>query len=224
SGGAWMNTFVDQNGLTGTKPVVYNVCNFQKPAAGQPALLSFDQATTMFHEFGHALHGMFSHVKYPTLSGTRVPRDFVEFPSQFNEHCALEPAVFANYAKHYQTGQPMPQSLVEKIRRARTFNQGYDTTEYLSASLLDMAWHLQPPATPVQDTSTFEQAALKQFNVDLPQVPPRYHTTYFSHIWGGGYAAGYYAYLWSEVLDDDAYYWFRRSEERRVGKEGRGRW
>ena len=209
SGGAWMNTFVDQNGLTDTKPVVYNVCNFQKPAAGQPALLSFSEVTTMFHEFGHALQGMFSHVQYPTLSGTRVPRDFVEFPSQFNEHWAMEPTVFANYAKHYQTSQPMPQSLVEKIRQARTFNQGYDTTEYLAAALLDMAWHTLPKDAPTQDVAAFEASALKRFGVDLPQVPPRYHTTYFSHIWGGGYSAGYYAYLWSEVLAHDAYYWFK---------------
>jgi peptidyl-dipeptidase Dcp len=209
SGGAWEDSFVDQNGLTGTKPVIYNVCNFQKPAAGQPALISFDDVTTMFHEFGHALHAMLSHVKYPTFSGTSVPRDFVEFPSQFNEHWAMEPTVFANYAKHYQTGEPMPQSLVEKIRRAHTFNQGYDTTEYLAAALLDMAWHTLPADAPLQDVGTFEPAALKRFNVDLPQVPPRYHTTYFSHIWGGGYSAGYYAYLWSEVLAHDAFYWFK---------------
>jgi peptidyl-dipeptidase Dcp len=209
SGGAWMDVFVDQNGLTGAKPVVYNVANFQKPAAGQPALLSFEEVTTMFHEFGHALHGMFSRARYPTLSGTNVPRDFVEFPSQFNEHWALEPSVLANYAKHYKTGEPMPQPLVEKIRRAHTFNQGYDTTEYLSAALLDLAWHTLAPGTPLQDVSAFEPAALKRFKVDLPAVPPRYHTTYFSHIWGGGYAAGYYAYLWSEVLDDDAFYWFK---------------
>jgi peptidyl-dipeptidase Dcp len=209
SGGAWMDVFVDQNGLTGTKPVVYNVANFQKPSAGQPALLSFGDVTTMFHEFGHALHGMFSRTKYPTLSGTNVPRDFVEFPSQFNEHWALEPTVLANYAKHYQTGQPMPQALVEKIRRAHTFNQGYDTTEYLSAALLDLAWHTLAPGTPLQDAGAFETASLKRFKVDLDAVPPRYHTTYFSHIWGGGYAAGYYAYLWSEVLDDDAFYWFK---------------
>ena len=209
SGGAWMDSFVDQNGLTGAKPVVYNVANFQKPSAGQPALLSWDNVTTMFHEFGHALHGMFSRVKYPTFSGTSVPRDFVEFPSQFNEHWALDPAVFANYAKHYQSGQPMPQALVEKIRRAHTFNQGYDTTEYLSAALLDLAWHALPPDAPVQEVAAFEPSALKRFGIDLPQVPPRYHTTYFSHIWGGGYSAGYYAYLWSEVLDHDAYYWFK---------------
>lgn len=209
SGGAWMDVFVDQNGLTGSKPVVYNVANFQKPAAGQPALLSFDDVTTMFHEFGHALHGMFSRVKYPTIAGTNVPRDFVEFPSQFNEHWAMEPTVFANYAKHYKTGEPMPQALVEKIRKAHTFNQGYDTTEYLSAALLDLAWHTIPPGTTVKDADAFESAALKRFGVDLAQVPPRYHTTYFSHIWGGGYSAGYYAYLWSEVLDDDAFYWFK---------------
>src|SRR5947209_4939300 len=209
SGGAWMDVFVDQNGLTGTKPVVYNVANFQKPSAGRPALLSFEDVTTMFHEFGHALHGMFSRVKYPTLAGTSVPRDFVEFPSQFNEHWALDPAVFAHYAKHYQTGQPMPQALVQNIRRAHAFNQGYDTTEYLSASLLDLAWHELPPDAPLQQVETFEPSALKRFGVDLAEVPPRYHTTYFSHIWGGGYSAGYYAYLWSEVIDDDAFYWFK---------------
>jgi peptidyl-dipeptidase Dcp len=209
SGGAWEDVFVDQNGLTGTKPVVYNVTNFQKPSAGQPALLSWGDVVAMFHEFGHALHAMLSHTKYPTFSGTSVPRDFVEFPSQFNEHWASEPAVFANYAKHYQTGEPMPQALVEKIKRARTFNQGYNTTEYVAASLLDLAWHTIQPGAPVQDVGTFEPAALKRFGVDLPQVPPRYHTTYFSHIWGGGYSAGYYAYLWSEVLDHDAFYWFK---------------
>jgi peptidyl-dipeptidase Dcp len=209
SGGAWMDVFVDQSALAGAKPVVYNVANFQKPASGQPALLSFSDVTTMFHEFGHALHGMFSHVKYPTFSGANTPRDFVEFPSQFNEHWASEPKVFANYAKHYQTGEPMPQTLVEKIRRAHTFNQGYDTTEYLSAALLDMAWHTVAPGSPLQDVTMFEPAALKRFGVDLAEVPPRYHTTYFSHIWGGGYSAGYYAYLWSEVLAHDAFYWFR---------------
>jgi len=209
SGGAWMDTFVDQNSLTGTKPAVFNVTNFQKPSPGQPALLSFDDVTTLFHEFGHALHGMFSNVHYPTFASTAVPRDFVEFPSQFNEHWAMEPTVFANFAKHYQTGAPMPQALVDKIKKSRTFNQGYATTEYLSAALLDMAWHTLPADAPLQDVNTFEPAALKRFGVDLPQVPPRYHTDYFSHIWGGGYSAGYYAYLWSEVIDDDAYYWFK---------------
>src|SRR5205823_6474399 len=206
-GGAWQDSFVDQSNLLGTKPVVVNVCNFTKPSPGQPALLSFDDVTTMFHEFGHALHAMFSNIKYPMLGG--VSRDFVEFPSQFNEHWALEPTVLANYAKHYQTGEPMPQALVEKIRRAHTFNQGYDTTEYLAASLLDLAWHELPPGAALQKVETFEPAALKRFGVDLPQVPPRYHTTYFSHIWGGGYSAGYYAYLWSEVLAHDAFYWFK---------------
>src|SRR5438105_6684265 len=208
-GGAWMNAYVPQSVLLDMKPVVANHLNIPKPEAGKPTLLTFDEVTTMFHEFGHALHGMFSRVKYPTFSGTSVPRDFVEFPSQFNEHWALEPTVFANYAKHYQTGAPMPQSLVEKIRRARTFNQGYDTTEYLAAALLDMAWHTLPADAPVQDVGAFEPAALKRFGVDVPQVPPRYHTTYFSHIWGGGYSAGYYAYLWSEVLAHDAFYWFK---------------
>jgi peptidyl-dipeptidase Dcp len=209
SGGAWMDSFVDQSGLLGTHPVVFNVCNFTKPAAGQPALLSFDDVNTMFHEFGHALHGMFSNVKYPTVAGTNVSRDFVEFPSQFNEHWALEPRVFAHYAKHYQTGAPMPQALVDRIKASRKFNQGYALTEYLAAALLDMAWHTLPPGAPLQPVNTFEPASLKKYKIDLPQVPPRYHTTYFSHIWGGGYSAGYYAYLWSELIDDDAYYWFK---------------
>jgi peptidyl-dipeptidase Dcp len=207
-GGAWMDSFVDQSGLMGTKPVVFNVANFQKPAPGQPALLSFDDVTTMFHEFGHALHGLFSDVRYPTLAGTNVPRDFVEFPSQFNEHWALEPAVFAHYAHHYQTGAPMPDALVAKIRKARTFNQGFATTEYLAAALLDMGWHSLSPDAPQQDVDAFEAATLKRYNVAMPEVPPRYRTSYFNHIWGGGYAAGYYAYMWSEVLDDDAYSWF----------------
>jgi peptidyl-dipeptidase Dcp len=206
SGGAWMDSFMDQSGLLGTKPVVLNVLNVTKPAPGQPALLTWDNTTTLFHEFGHALHGLLSNVRYPFLSGTNVPRDFVEFPSQFNEHAALDQAVLSNYAKHYQTGAPMPLALVEKIRKTKTFNQGYMMTEYLAAALLDMAWHTLPPGTPLQDVDTFEPAALKQFSIDLPQVPPRYHTTYFSHIWGGGYSAGYYAYLWSEVLAHDAYY------------------
>lgn len=207
SGGAWEDSFVDPSTLIGTKPVVFNVTNFTKPAPGQAALLSFDDVTTIFHEFGHALHGMFYKARYPTLGG--VPRDWVEFPSQFNEHWALEPTVFANYAKHYQTGQPIPQSLVDKIKKSRTFNQGYATTEYLAAALLDMAWHALPANAPAQDPTAFEAAALKRFHIDMAQVPPRYHTTYFSHIWDGGYSAGYYAYLWSEVIDDDAFYWFK---------------
>jgi peptidyl-dipeptidase Dcp len=208
SGGAWMDTFVDQSGLLGTRPVVFNVTNFSKPAPGQPALLSFDDVNTMFHEFGHALHGLFSNVKYPTVASTNVPRDFVEFPSQFNEHWALYPKVFANYAKHYKTGALMSKELVEKIKKSRTFNQGYALTEYLAAALLDQAWHTVPEGTSITDAGAFETAALKRFNIDMTQVPPRYHTTYFAHIWGGGYSAGYYAYLWSEVIDDDAYAWF----------------
>jgi peptidyl-dipeptidase Dcp len=209
SGGAWMDSFIDQSGLLGTKPVIVNVMNFTKPAPGQPALLAFDDVITMFHEFGHALHGMLSNVRYPMLSGTNVPRDFVEFPSQFNEHAALDPAVFRNYAKHYRTGAPMPQPLVDKIRKSRTFNQGYMLTEYLEAALLDMAWHTLPPGAGLQDADAFEPAALKRFHVAMAQVPPRYHTTYFSHIWGMEYSAGYYAYLWSEVLAHDTYYWFK---------------
>ncbi|HMF87774.1 MAG TPA: M3 family metallopeptidase [Gemmatimonadaceae bacterium] len=210
-GGAWMDQFVDQSALTGNKPVVFNVSNFTKPAAGQPALLTYDDVSTMFHEFGHALHGMFSNVQYPLLSGTNVPRDFVEFPSQFNENWALEPTVLANYAKHHQTGARMPQALVDKIKQTRTFNQGFEVTEVLEASLLDLAWHTLPAGTPQQDVDAFEAAALKRFNIAVPEIPPRYKTTYFSHIWDGGYSAGYYAYTWSEVLDHDAYAWFKEN-------------
>ena len=209
SGGAWMDVFVEQDALAGTLPVVYNVCNFTKPAEGQPALISFDDVTTMFHEFGHALHGMFSNAKYPSIAGTNTSRDFVEFPSQFNEHWATEPTVFANYAKHYQTGEPMPQALVDKMVAAGKFNGGYATTEYLAAALLDMAWHTLPADAPLQDVNAFEADALKKFKVDLAQVPPRYRTTYFDHIWGGGYSAGYYAYFWSDVLNHAAYAWFK---------------
>ncbi|MEJ2218071.1 MAG: peptidyl-dipeptidase Dcp [Gemmatimonadota bacterium] len=209
SGGAWMDNFVSQSKLLNDKPVVYNVANFTKPAPGQPALLTFDDVTTMFHEFGHALHGMLSNVEYPSLSGTNVPRDFVEFPSQFNEHWALDPDVFAHYARNYKTGAPMPPELVAKIRKTRTFNQGFATTEYLEAALLDMAWHTLSPVAPLQNVDSFETRALHQYGFDIPQVPPRYHTSYFAHIWGGGYAAGYYAYMWSEVLDDDAFAWFK---------------
>jgi len=209
AGGAWMSTFVDQSGLLGTKPVAYNVCNFTKPAPGQPALLSRDDVTTMFHEFGHALHGMFSHVKYPYLTGTSVPRDFVEFPSQFNEHWADEPTVFANYARHYKTGAPMPAELVQKIKNSGTYGEGFATTEYIAAALLDQAWHTLPADAPKQDVDAFEAKALKQYHVDYALVPPRYRSSYFAHIWGSGYAAGYYAYLWTAVLRDDAFYWFK---------------
>lgn len=207
-GGAWMDNFVDQNAITGTKPVIFNVSNFTKPAAGQPALLTFSDVTTLFHEFGHALHGMLSNVQYPTISGTNTPRDFVEFPSQFNEHWATDPTIFANYAKHYQTGAVMPQELVTKIKNAKTFNQGFATTEYLAASLLDIGWHTLPPGSPQQDVEAFEKAALQRFNIGMAEIPPRYRTTYFSHIWPGGYASSYYAYLWSEVITHDAYAWF----------------
>jgi len=207
-GGAWMGNFVEQNGLTGAIPVVYNVENFSKPAAGQPALLSFDDVTTLFHEFGHALHGFFSNTRYPSLAGTNVPRDFVEFPSQFNEHWALYPAVLTNYAKHWQTGEAMPQALIDKIITARTFNQGYATTEYLQAALLDLAWHTLPASAPQQDVDDFEARTLAALQINLPAIPPRYRSSYFSHIWGGGYAAGYYAYFASEVLDHDAFAWF----------------
>jgi len=209
SGGAWCDSFVDQSRLLGTRPVIVNNTNFTKPGPGAPALISFEDATTLFHEFGHALHGMFQNVKYPTFAGT--PRDFVEFPSQFNEHWALEPAVFAHYAKHYQTGAPMPDALVAKIKKAKTFNQGYMTTEYVAAALLDLAWHTLPPDAPKQDVGAFEKDALERFQVALAVVPPRYHSTYFSHIWGGGYAAGYYGYLWAEVIDDDTWSWFKEN-------------
>jgi len=199
---------MDQSALLGTKPVIYNVSNFTKPAPGKPALLTFDDVTTLFHEFGHALHGMLSKVEYPMLSGTNVPRDFVEFPSQFNEHWALDPLVFANYAKHHQTGAPMPAALVEKIKRSRTFNQGFTLTEYVEAALIDMAWHTLPPGSATPDLTAFETAALEKYRVNVPEVPPRYRTTYFAHIWDGGYHAGYYAYLWAEVLDHDAFAWF----------------
>jgi peptidyl-dipeptidase Dcp len=209
NGGAWMSSFVDQSGLLGTHPVVFNVCNFSKPAPGEPALLGVDDVKTMFHEFGHALHGLLSNVKYPSLSGTKVPRDFVEFPSQFNEHWASEPRVFANYAKHYRTGAAMPSELVAKIEKARKFDQGFGLTEYLGAALLDMAWHTLPDGAAPKDVDAFEADALKHYQVDFALVPPRYRTTYFAHIWGNSYSAGYYAYLWSEVLSHDAFRWFK---------------
>jgi len=206
-GGAWMGNFVDGSPLLGTKPVVYNVCNFTKPAAGQPALLTWDDVTTLFHEFGHGLHGLLNAVPYPRLANN-VPTDFVEVPSQFNEHWALYPSVFAHYARHYRTGAPMPADLVAKIRRTTTFNQGFTTTEYVAASLLDLAWHTLPVGPKQADVDSFEVAALRRYQVDLPEVPPRYRTNYFAHIWQSGYSATYYAYIWSEVIDSDAYAWF----------------
>ncbi|MBL5902484.1 peptidyl-dipeptidase Dcp [Serratia fonticola] len=207
-GGAWMSNFVEQSKLNGTKPVIYNVSNFTKPAAGQPALLSYDDVITMFHEFGHALHGMFADQQYPSLSGTNTARDFVEFPSQFNEHWASDPQVFAHFAKHYQTGDAMPQALVDKINKADKFNKGYAMTELLAAALLDMHWHMLGADQPQQDVDKFEAASLRQDKIDLSYVPPRYRSSYFQHIWGNGYAAGYYAYLWTEMLADDAFQWF----------------
>jgi peptidyl-dipeptidase Dcp len=208
NGGAWMSNFVDQSKLLGTLPVVYNVCNFSKPAPGEPALLSFRDVTTMFHEFGHALHGMLANSEYPTLSGTAVPRDFVEFPSQFNEHWATYPSVFSHYAKHYKTGESMPADLAAKIKKSENFNQGYALTEVLAAAELDMQWHTLPADTPLQKPDAFETGALRKTHLDLSAVPPRYRSTYFAHIWGGDYGAGYYAYLWAEMLDDDAFQWF----------------
>jgi peptidyl-dipeptidase Dcp len=208
NGGAWMSSFVDQSRLLGDLPVVYNVANLPKPAPGQPALISADDVRTMFHEFGHALHGMLSNVEYPTLSGTSVPRDFVEFPSQFNEHWATYPAVFQHYAKNYKTGEPMPAELEAKILKARDFNQGYSLTELLAASMLDMQWHTLPAEAPLENVDDFEKAALEKSHVALATVPPRYRSTYFLHIWSNDYAAGYYAYQWTEMLDDDAYQWF----------------
>ncbi|CAN5274157.1 peptidyl-dipeptidase Dcp [soil metagenome] len=211
SGGAWMDNFVGQSKLLGTKPVIYNVCNFTKPAPGQPALISFDDVTTMFHEFGHALHGMFSNQIYPAISGTNVARDYVEFPSQINEHWALDPKVLKHYAVHYQTGQVIPQTLVDKIKNASSFNKGYALTEAIAAASLDMVWHKLTASDSVQNVNEFEKAALHKTGLDIPQVPPRYSSTYFLHIWSNGYAAGYYAYQWTKMLEEDAYSWFEEN-------------
>ena len=213
NGGAWMSNFVGQSRLLGTSPVVYNVANFAKPAAGEPALISFSDVVTMFHEVGHGLHGMFSDAEYPTLSGTATARDFVEFPSQFNEHWASYPAVFAHYAKHYKTGAPMPAELAAKIRKAETFNKGYDMTELLAAAELDMQWHFLPASAPLQNPDEFEKQALDKTHLNVSYVPPRYRSSYFSHIWDTGYSAGYYAYLWTQMLADDGYQWFEEHGE-----------
>jgi len=208
SGGAWMSNLVNQSYLRGTKPVVFNVQNFTKPAPGQPALISFDDVTTMFHEFGHALHGMFAAQTYPTVSGTSVARDFVEFPSQFNENWALDPKVLPHYAVHYQTGQTIPQSLVDKIKASRTFNQGYELGEVLEAARLDLDWHSLPATAPRQDVDAFEAKALASGGFDTTDVPTRYRSSYFLHIWSNGYSAGYYAYPWTRMLAEDAFDWF----------------
>ena len=209
-GGAWMNAYVQQNGLFGTKPVVANHLNIPKPAAGQPTLLTQDEVRTAFHEFGHALHGMFSNVKYPRFAGTSVPRDFVEYPSQVNEIWARWPEVVKNFAKHYQTGAPMPQELLDKVEAAEKFNQGYKTTEYLAATLLDQAWHQLDPSQIPTDAVAFEKQALQKAGVDYPPVPPRYRSFYLSHAFGGAYSAGYYSYIWSEVLDADTVEYFKQ--------------
>lgn len=204
-GGAWMSNFVDQSHLLGQKPVIVNVFNYQKPAEGKPSLISYDDVTTMFHEFGHTLHGLFANQKYVSLSGTATPRDFVEFPSQINEFFALEPAVLKNYALHYETKQPMPQALVDKIKKASSFNQGYSTTELVSAASIDMGWHSVKNENEFKPTLEFEKETLAKFGFNLAQVPPRYHSPYFAHIFGGGYSAGYYAYMWADMLNASAW-------------------
>jgi peptidyl-dipeptidase Dcp len=204
-GGAWMSSFVDQSQLLHEQPVIVNNLNIVRPAEGEPALITFDNVTTMFHEMGHALHGMFSNVTYPTVAGTNTPRDFVEFPSTFEEDWAIQPEILANYARHYQTGEPIPQDLLDKAIKAKKFNQGFETLEYLAAALLDLEWHTLTSEQVPADVEMFEAAALKKVGVDHPAVPPRYRTAYFAHIWAGGYSSSYYAYLWSEVLAADAF-------------------
>ena len=204
-GGAWMNSFVSQSHLLDKKPVIVNVMNIPPPAEGEPALISFDNVTTMFHEMGHAVHGLFSDVKYPSQSGTSVPRDFVEFPSTFEEDWAIQPEVLENYAIHYETGEQIPQELLDKVIEASNFNQGFDTQEYLAATMLDMEWHLLGQDEIPQDVQTFENNALAKYDLDMEAIPPRYKSPYFAHIFAGGYAANYYAYIWSEVLAADAF-------------------
>ena len=204
-GGAWMSAYVSQSGLKGTKPVIYNAQNIPKPAEGQPTLMTFSEVTTMFHEFGHAAHGLFSDVKYPSLAGTATARDFVEFPSQANEDWNIEPTVLANYAKHYKTGEPIPKELLAKVLESQNFNQGFGTTEYLAAALLDMEWHSFGSDTEITDVQKFEHEALEKHGIAYYPVPPRYKSCYFSHTFAGGYSAGYYAYLWTEVFAADAF-------------------
>lgn len=209
-GGAWMSNFVDQSGMIGTKPVVFNVENFAKPTPGEPQLVGFDDVITMFHEFGHALHGMFSNQYYPGLAGTSTARDFVEFPSQFNENWATHPKILAHYARHYQTGAAMPAAMVAKLKDLRRVDQGYALGEVVAAAMLDMDWHALPADAPRQDVDAFEAKALANTGLDTAHVPPRYRSSYFRHIWGNGYASAYYAYLWTEMLDHDAYAWFEQ--------------
>lgn len=205
-----MSNFVEQSHVLGQKPVIVNVFNYQKPAPGKSSLISYDDVTTMFHEFGHSIHGMFADQKYTTLSGTNVPRDFVEFPSQINEHWALEPSVLKNYAVHYQTKQPIPQELVDKLKKSKTFNEGYAVTELLAAATLDMAWHSITSESQLKPANDFETEALKKYGLLVNEVPTRYHSPYFLHIWSNGYASGYYAYMWSEMLDFNAYDWIEK--------------
>lgn len=211
-GGAWMSNFVTQSKLYNKKPVIYNVCNYPKPAGNEPALLTYDEVETMFHEFGHALHGFFAAQQYPSLSGTAVARDFVEFPSQFNENWALYPEILKNYAVHYKTGEKIPQELIDKIKNSGTFNQGYSLTENLAASNLDMQWHTITADKKIEDVAKFEKDALNRTKLDVVHaVPPRYRSTYFAHVFAGGYAAGYYSYSWTEMLHHDAYNWFEEN-------------
>ena len=207
-GGAWMSSFRIQNHLNDQKPVVFNVMNIPKAPNGEPTLVSWDHVTTMFHEMGHGVHGLFSDVHYPSLAGTSVPRDFVESPSTFHEDLAFYPEVLSNYAKHYETGEDIPADLLERMLSAISFNQGFDTLEYIAAALLDLEWHMLSPDADVQDVEQFEADALAKYNVNLANVPPRYKSAYFSHIFSGGYSAGYYSYMWSEVLAADAYAYF----------------
>lgn len=213
-GGAWMSNFVTQSKEWEQKPVIYNVCNFTKPVGNAPALISFDDVTTVFHEFGHALHGLFADQKYAKLSGTSVARDFVEYPSQANEHWALNNEVLKNYAKHYETGEVIPDSLITKIKNASTFNQGFGLTEVLAAADLDLNWHNKTldEINKIKNPNDFEKAALEKDNLWDPYIPPRYRSSYFAHIFGGGYASGYYAYLWTEMLAHDTGAWFDENE------------
>ena len=207
-GGAWMNSFVTQSRLLGTRPVVLNTLNIARPADGEPTLLTVDEVRTLFHEFGHALHGLLSDVEYPTFAGTGVPRDFVEYPSQVNEMWLDEPEVLARYARHHETGEPLPPAVVARLRDSRLFGEGFATTEYLAAALLDQAWHRLAPGEVVDDVERFEADALAAAGVVVPTAPPRYRSTYFNHVFAGGYSAGYYSYIWSEVLDADTVMWF----------------
>lgn len=206
-GGAWMNAFVKQSHYLKQKPVIVNVFNYQKPGQGKPSLVSYDDVTTMFHEFGHSLHGMFANQKFASLSGTSVPRDFVEFPSQINEHFALEPTVLKNYALHFKTKEPISEALVEKLKKSKTFNEGYAVTELLAAATIDLAWHSIKDSSEIKPTNEFENKALKKYGLLVNEVPTRYHSPYFLHVFSNGYASGYYAYLWSEMLDFNAYHW-----------------